>query len=126
MSIGGSGKISGWVLKAGSNFGVTKDGTLYATGANISGTITATGGKIGGWNVDGNKMWNDAGNVTFLPNLLSVSGTTPSGNPFSTPTTWINIAIAGARVGAGKSVSFSLDGMTYTFTDGVLTEIEEE
>jgi hypothetical protein len=31
----------------GTSFGVTTAGVLYATGANISGTITASGGKIG-------------------------------------------------------------------------------
>lgn len=50
-SIGGSGNINGWVLTAGSKFGVTKNGNLYASNANISGTITSnnatiTGGKF--------------------------------------------------------------------------------
>lgn len=47
-----------WVFAAGGTshdsykdcpFRVHKDGTLYATGANISGTITATKGNIGSW-----------------------------------------------------------------------------
>jgi hypothetical protein len=33
------------------SFSVTKDGYLYARGADISGTITATSGKIGGWDI---------------------------------------------------------------------------
>lgn len=36
-------------LILGKKFGVTTNGILYATGANISGTITAEDGKIGGW-----------------------------------------------------------------------------
>lgn len=36
-----------WKFALGSNFGVTIDGELYASAANISGTITANGGKIG-------------------------------------------------------------------------------
>lgn len=39
-SIGGSSSISGWCFTAGSKFGVTKDGALYASNALISGTLT--------------------------------------------------------------------------------------
>ena len=38
---------TGWVLGAGNKFGVTGDGTLYASGAVITGTLNATGGTIG-------------------------------------------------------------------------------
>lgn len=41
-----------WVMTAGSKFGVTRNGALYATNANISGTITAESGKIGGWSIE--------------------------------------------------------------------------
>lgn len=41
-SIGGSDSISGWVISAGSTFGVTKAGDLYASQATVSGKITAT------------------------------------------------------------------------------------
>ena len=41
-----------WRLVAGSNFGVTSDGTLYAVGVNISGKIVANnGGTIGGFTI---------------------------------------------------------------------------
>ena len=36
------------VFKAGSNFGVNSSGNLFATGADISGTISANSGTIGG------------------------------------------------------------------------------
>jgi hypothetical protein len=42
---GGTGLT--WAMTIGSTFGVTTGGALYATGANITGTITASGGKIG-------------------------------------------------------------------------------
>lgn len=42
---------NGWVFKAGSNFGVTKTGNLYASNAELSGKITATSGAIGEWNI---------------------------------------------------------------------------
>lgn len=41
VSIGGSGNINGWTFTAGSKFGVTKNGAMYATS-----------GKIGGFNID--------------------------------------------------------------------------
>lgn len=63
MSIGGSASISGWMIKAGSNFGVTKAGALYAadayikgkieaTSGSFKGTITAESGTIAGWTID--------------------------------------------------------------------------
>lgn len=109
-SIGGSGNINGWTFTAGSKFGVTKngamyatsgkigkytitdsclttgggsvctgmggthafwagsdssndapfhvsyDGSLYASKANISGTINSTDGSIGGWKISSNKL----------------------------------------------------------------------
>jgi hypothetical protein len=48
------------------SFGVDATGKLYATDADISGTITAAGGKIGNWLIEeggsGNKiLFNRAG-----------------------------------------------------------------
>ena len=56
-SVGGSSAISGWCFTAGSKFGVTTSGDLYASNANISGTvtsdnITATSGSIGSFKLD--------------------------------------------------------------------------
>ena len=48
-SIGGSDTSSKtWTLTIKDKFGVTTDGTLYCSGANISGEINATSGTIGG------------------------------------------------------------------------------
>lgn len=44
-TIAGSGSKSNWCLGIGSNFGVDKTGSLYATGANISGTVKTVGGN---------------------------------------------------------------------------------
>lgn len=41
----------GWTFLAGSNFGVLKDGSLYAKNANIDGFIKSTSGNVGGWNI---------------------------------------------------------------------------
>ena len=56
-SIGGSASISGWVLTAGANFGVTKTGDLYGSSAHITGEITATSGKIGNINIGTNAIY---------------------------------------------------------------------
>lgn len=39
-------------------FFVNRDGFLYASNAKIEGTITATDGKVGGWNIDTNRIYN--------------------------------------------------------------------
>ena len=45
-----------WRILAGTQFGVTKDGSLFASNAKISGTINAIGGEIGGWFIDNNTI----------------------------------------------------------------------
>lgn len=50
-AVGGSSAISGWCFTAGSKFGVTTSGDLYASNANISGAINATKGAIGRFNI---------------------------------------------------------------------------
>lgn len=61
-AIGGSSAISGWCFTAGSKFGVTTNGDLYASNANISGTINATNisasyGSIGDWKVNDGRLY---------------------------------------------------------------------
>lgn len=56
------------VFKAGSKFGVAKDGTLYATEANIAGKITATEGTVGSWNITTKGIYNSA--MPMNPNIL--------------------------------------------------------
>ena len=47
-SVGGSASIADWCFTAGSKFGVTTSGDMYASNAVISGKVTATSGTIGG------------------------------------------------------------------------------
>lgn len=54
--------ITGGSLKVGDNFSVTSDGKLKAAGADVSGKITASSGKIAGWTIDGNKLVGKSGN----------------------------------------------------------------
>lgn len=42
-NIGNSGSINGWAFTAGSKFGVTKDGNLYASDATIAGSLSMSG-----------------------------------------------------------------------------------
>ena len=68
-AIGGSGKNLKWAMTIGSTFGVTTGGALYATGAKISGTITATGGTIGSANekivISGSDLYISASNNSY-------------------------------------------------------------
>lgn len=56
-SIAGSGNKNDWRILAGSNFGVDKSGNLYANSVTLSGTITATSGKIGNWYIRGGEIF---------------------------------------------------------------------
>jgi hypothetical protein len=60
--IGNSGKISGWNIACGPNFGVNKNGNVY-----LSGKITATSGKIGDWEITSSTI----GGIDFGDYLLS-------------------------------------------------------
>lgn len=54
-------------FKAGSKFKVYKDGVLEATGADISGKITANEGNIGGWAINNNEIIAETSNkITYL------------------------------------------------------------
>lgn len=55
-SIAGSGTSSKtWMISAGTSFGVTNAGVLYATSANLTGAINATSGTIGSNSTSGNR-----------------------------------------------------------------------
>lgn len=50
-SIGGSSSLTTWRIAAGSKFGVTSDGTLYAS------NLKASGGTIGGWTIGTSSLY---------------------------------------------------------------------
>lgn len=53
------GAVAFWAGNAtpsSAKFRVTNQGKLFASDADITGTITATSGKIGGWTIDGNVL----------------------------------------------------------------------
>ena len=49
-------QVSGGSLAIGSNFSVDSNGNMRCSNANISGTVTATSGKIGGFTIDGDNL----------------------------------------------------------------------
>lgn len=73
-AIGGvSTAISGWTITSGNNFGVTKNGNLYAKNARIDGTIIASEGSIGGWTINEYGIVSTKSNYTVA--LYNFSGT---------------------------------------------------
>lgn len=58
-SIAGSekGEQHFWSFTIGKKFGVTDQGELFASAANISGTITSKNGSIGGWTIDDDSIF---------------------------------------------------------------------
>jgi hypothetical protein len=77
FDIGDSGSINGWMIKAGSNFGVTTSGALYCSDAHIAGEITATSGYIGndetGWKIS------TMGIMCFRSSTLNTADTISTG-----------------------------------------------
>ena len=61
---------SGYYIKMGPNFGVDKDGILFASGATFQGTITASAGLIGGFTSDDH---------AFSSNNIFISGSPTAG-----------------------------------------------
>lgn len=112
-SIGGSDTLSGWVFTAGTNFGVTKAGALYANSAHISGEVTATSGSIGGWSIG-----SDTSKSLYYEN--STPGATTSNLVFSKSSAANTNAIAGSSTGlnwmisAGRSFGVTTAGALYS------------
>ena len=96
-NIAGSGSISGWGITIGNTFGVTAGGKLYATGAKISGALTAgVGSSIGGFSIDENSIYNgswgsgapDVFMSTGTSGSYTIGGRTGSGWVFGAGTTF--------------------------------------
>lgn len=95
-SIGGSNSINGWCFTAGSTFGVTKTGVLYATGANISGNITATSGTIGGCSISNGKLIVPSANISGTLNASQIAANAITSDKITTNNIsgtngWINL-----------------------------------
>lgn len=64
-TIGGTSR-GGLRFAMGPNFGVDKNGVLYANAAVISGTIEADSGKIAGWRLNSDFIWKDYDDGTYI------------------------------------------------------------
>lgn len=110
----------------GNKFGVATDGTLYAQGVNLSGVITATSGKIGGWSFDSDSI--DGGSTHLYSSgavilqsgsrVFSV-GATVNGVTYTHPyASGLNIGSKGAHSTGGYSTTEGLtaDGIVHAGT----------
>lgn len=76
-NIGNSGSINGWAFTAGSKFGVTKDGNLYASDATIAGSLSMSG-RIN-YNIKVSYPGGHSGNLSgsaHANSIISTIGTT--------------------------------------------------
>lgn len=109
----------GIVFKAGNNFYVNASGKLYATGAEISGTIKAEKGEIGGWTIDSNYLSATQGSSVFV-----ISGPESSGN---TDDYWIRAQRDGylkfyvSKIGKLYAKGADIEGKI-TATEGVFSK----
>lgn len=74
-SIGGSASIADWCFTAGSKFGVTTSGDMYASNAIISGKVTATSGTIGGCAIKNKVLQVASANITSVNADTITTGT---------------------------------------------------
>lgn len=74
-SVGGSASIADWCFTAGSKFGVTTSGDMYASNAIISGKVTATSGTIGGCAIKDKVLQVASANITSVNADTIITGT---------------------------------------------------
>ncbi|MBO5969039.1 MAG: hypothetical protein J6S14_11145 [Clostridia bacterium] len=98
-TIGTSGDINGWSIAVADKFGVTKDGVLYGKDVNLSGEIEATKGKIGGWDIENDKLSGEYSSQKIEISPIGVSGyyTKSDGTKAPISVTWDAILTAAMR-----------------------------
>lgn len=81
-SIGGSSSMSGWVITAGEDFGVTKTGAVYASNVHVTGEINATSGTLD--NVTATNLTINSGNIDITAstgtNIIKLISSTNANN----------------------------------------------
>ena len=147
-TIANSESMQWWNLIIGPNFGVTNTGKLYASGAKISGEITADEGTIGGFKItsgatglssDYIKLAYD--NIEFYPTSgTTLSIGTSNAIQTTTGTTKWGLSINGALriggtlqlidendvfVGTSRAIDYNgkVDGKTLVFKNGLLVSV---
>jgi len=101
---------SGFYVSFGPAFKIDKEGTLFASGAKFVGTITASAGKIGGFNIGSASL--HAGGTEGVPKFF-ISGSGAGGSGFDKGNLFISSS--GFQVtndGALKATSGSVGGWT--------------
>lgn len=103
-----------WGLVLGNTFGVTTDGVLYATGANISGTVTAEEGAIGGWTLKNGGLNNGSSSqITpdgiIIAKQLQTTGICDFKNIISSSIS--TATLTATNIIVDKSISFSQTGL---------------
>lgn len=126
---GGSDIKNNWRILVASNFGVDSSGILYAKGANISGTITAESGKIGGWEIQ-----NDSG--VYGPSITyGTFGQSGSFHMYTKPQTGTLTGLNGQMgvnrndwlLGIGHSFGVTSGGALYAYRGNIAgIEISED
>lgn len=122
--------LTNLAICAGANFGVTKTGKLYASGAEISGKLTATSGSIGGWNISSTLLSKETTDGLHRTFLQAPASATTSNNAFaiqsraSTSDSWAsafsvtyggkvtasNLAITGGSINIGSNFKVTSSG----------------
>ena len=121
-TIGGTNR-TGLRFAIGGNFAVDKNGNLYANNATINGTIYASAGRIGGWDISSDRLSGNGiisgGTITgstITGNTITggtISGTTISGNTISGGSI-SGTTISGTAISGGSISGATISGNTIT------------
>lgn len=118
-AIGGSDTTSkNWMISAGTGFGVTTTGALYANDAHISGEITATSGTIGGIQIVNGNL-----NVSSI-SIGSLSGANNYAQKADVTQAIDNIQIGGRNY--VKNSNVTLSGASGSIRGGTLSQMIPE
>lgn len=123
VSIGGSPATGNtWAFTSGNNFGVTTSGSLYASSANISGTISAgANSTIGPWSVTATSIYK--GNATMGS---ATTGAAYFGDNGLSITDKFKVTAAGLLSATGADISGEIhasSGSTFGDTNGQYLQI---
>ena len=104
-------------MQVGSNFSVTSNGILTASGASISGTITATSGTIGGWTIGTSSI--HAGSTYLYSNgQIVATNANISGTITATTLTCNSGTIGGWTIGNNSISATGYWGTTTLYSTG--------
>lgn len=97
--------ITGGSINIGGKFGVTNEGVLTASGANITGTITATAGTIGGCSIVDGKLQIGSADIGNISADQITSGTLSASRIYGGELNCSSITISGFNVTASMIAS---------------------